>query len=63
LTDLLRNELGFQGIINSDTGPIRMMPWGVENLTVQERYTLALKAGINLFSGSADPAQLLATLK
>ncbi|MDA0984979.1 MAG: glycoside hydrolase family 3 C-terminal domain-containing protein [Bacteroidetes bacterium] len=50
-------------IINSDTGPIRMMPWGVENLTVQERYTLALKAGINLFSGSADPAQLLATLK
>jgi len=63
LTDLLRSELGFQGIINSDTGPIRMMPWGVENLTVQERYTLALKAGINLFSGSADPAQLLATLK
>ncbi len=63
LTDLLRNELGFQGIINSDTGPIRMMPWGVENLTVRERYKLALEAGINLFSGSADPAQLLATVE
>ena len=63
LTDLLRNKLGFQGIINSDTGPIRMMPWGVENLNVRERYKLALEAGINLFSGSADPAQLLATVK
>lgn len=63
LTDLLRNELGFKGIINSDTGPIRMMPWGVENLTVRERYKLALEAGINLFSGSADPAQLLATVE
>lgn len=63
LTDLLRNELGFQGIINSDTGPIRMMPWGVENLTVRERYKLALEAGVNLFSGSADPAQLLATVE
>lgn len=63
LTDLLRNKLGFQGIINSDTGPIRMMPWGVENLSVQERYKVALEAGINLFSGSADPSQLLATVK
>ena len=63
LTDLLRNELGFQGIINSDTGPIRMMPWGVENLTVRERYKLALEAGVNLFSGSADPEQLLATVE
>ena len=63
LTDLLRNKMGFKGIINSDTGPIRMMPWGVENLTVSERYKLALEAGINLFSGSADPQQLLITVK
>jgi beta-glucosidase len=30
IQDLLRNELGFRGIINSDTGPIEMMPWGPE---------------------------------
>ncbi|MCE1157042.1 MAG: hypothetical protein LWW91_13095, partial [Bacteroidales bacterium] len=38
LQDLLRKELGFKGIINSDTGPIDMMPWGVEDLNVTERY-------------------------
>ncbi|MFM2368413.1 MAG: hypothetical protein RL619_713, partial [Bacteroidota bacterium] len=32
IDDLLRKKLGFKGIINSDTGPIDMMPWGVENL-------------------------------
>jgi beta-glucosidase len=63
LQDLLRGELGFKGIINSDTGPIDMMPWGVEELTVQERYKKAIEAGINIFSGTADPSQLLETLK
>lgn len=38
LRDLLRDSLGFTGIINSDTGPIDSMPWGVEDLTVEERY-------------------------
>jgi len=63
LQDLLRGELGFKGIINSDTGPIDMMPWGVEELTVTERYKKAIEAGINIFSGSADPAPLIETLK
>jgi beta-glucosidase len=61
--DLLRTELGFQGIINSDTGPIEMMPWGVENLSVTQRYHQALAAGVNLFSGTADPAELLKDLQ
>lgn len=63
LQGLLREELGFKGIINSDTGPIDMMPWGVEELSVEERYKLALEAGINIFSGTADPTQLIGTLK
>ena len=63
LVDLLRNEMGFDGIINSDTGPIDMMPWGVEDLSVVERYKLALEAGINIFSGSADPTKLIETIK
>jgi len=63
LQDVLRGQLGFQGIINSDTGPIEMMPWGVEDLSIQERYKKALEAGVNLFSGQADPSLLIDTLK
>ena len=63
ITGLLRDSLGFQGIINSDTGPIEMMPWGAESLTVQQRYKRTLEAGVNLYSGTADPTQLLETVK
>lgn len=62
LQDLLRGELGFDGIINSDTGPIDMMPWGVEELSLTDRYKLAIEAGVNIFSGTADPAKLIETL-
>lgn len=63
LNDLLRNKLGFKGIINSDTGPITSMPWGVEKLSVPERYAKALDAGVDLFSGLADPSKLLGAVK
>ena len=63
IQDLLRKKLGFKGIINSDTGPIDMMPWGVESLTVQQRYQKAIEAGVDIFSGGADPAILLETVK
>ena len=63
LQDLLRDTLGFKGIINSDTGPIDAMPRGVEDLTIEERYAKALEAGINLFAGNADPALLLKTVQ
>lgn len=63
ITGLLRDSLGFKGIINSDTGPIEMMPWGAENLTITERYKRTMEAGVNLYSGSADPTPLLETVK
>ncbi|HEX8427594.1 glycoside hydrolase family 3 protein [Hymenobacter sp.] len=63
IKDLLRTELGFKGIINSDTGPIEMMPWGAEELSITQRYHRALQAGVNLFSGTADPAELLKTVE
>jgi len=62
LQEILRGQLGFKGIINSDTGPIEMMPWGVEELSILDRYKKALEAGINLFSGTADPGLLIDTL-
>jgi beta-glucosidase len=63
LQGLLRKELGFNGIINSDTGPIEMMPWGAEKLSIEERYIKAIDAGVNIFSGSADPTKLLDIVK
>lgn len=63
LRDLLREELGFKGIINSDTGPIESMPWGVDSLTIEKRYVKALDAGVNLFAGNADLRLLIQTLK
>ncbi len=63
LQELLRKELGFKGIINSDTGPIEMMPWGAENLTIEQRYIKAIDAGVNIFSGTADPTKLLEVVK
>jgi beta-glucosidase len=63
IKDLLRGKMGFKGIINSDTGPIEMMPWGVEKLTILERYQKAIDCGVDIFSGSADPSQLLEVMK
>lgn len=63
IDDLLRKKMGFKGIINSDTGPIDMMPWGVENLSILERYQKAIACGVDLFSGGANPSLLLETVK
>lgn len=63
INDLLRDKMGFEGIVNSDTGPIEMQPWGVEQYSIEERYGKALEAGVDLFSGTGDPTQLLATVK
>ncbi|AMQ57881.1 glycoside hydrolase family 3 protein [Algoriphagus sanaruensis] len=63
IKDLLRDKMGFQGIINSDTGPIEMQPWGMEQYTIEERYGKAIDAGVDLFSGTGDPTQLLTAVK
>lgn len=63
INDLLRKKMGFQGIVNSDTGPITMMPWGVESLSIVERYQRALEAGVDIFSGGADPTKLTETVR
>jgi len=35
----------------------------VENLSLPERYQKALNAGVDIFSGSADPSTLIETVK
>lgn len=55
ITDLLRNKLGYQGVVNSDTGVSTGMPWGVESLSVKDRYKKAIEAGVDRIGGDATP--------
>ncbi|RDW21890.1 beta-glucosidase [Oceanobacillus arenosus] len=61
LQGLLRNELGFDGYVNSDTSIIEdgARIWGVERLTEAERYAKAIGAGTNMFSGGTNVEPLL----
>ena len=59
LGDLLRRQMRHGGYVNSDSGVIDAMYWGVEELTRPERFARAIKAGTDVFSDMSDPAQLL----
>jgi beta-glucosidase len=63
VTDLLRGRLGFTGIVNSDSGIMTAMAWGVETLSVKERYKKALDAGTDLIGSDGDPAVLVELVK
>ena len=65
ITDLLREELGFTGIVCTDWGlitdqkimgePHVARAWGVEELSVPERVHKVLDAGADQFGGEACP--------
>jgi len=55
VTGLLREKLGFTGVVNSDTGITTGMPWGVEALSVRERYRKAIEAGVDRLGGDPTP--------
>lgn len=65
ITDLLRGELGFEGIVLSDWGlitdgsfmgePMPARAWGVEQLTEHARVKKALDAGVDQFGGESVP--------
>ncbi|KAI0097781.1 glycoside hydrolase family 3 protein [Hypoxylon sp. NC0597] len=69
ITDLLRNELGFEGIVVTDWGLItdtviagQYMParaWGVETLTELERAARILDAGADQFGGETRPELII----
>ena len=51
VTDLLRGELSFEGVVNSDTGIIGMTPWGLLDNTQEDRLIMAIEAGTDVLSG------------
>lgn len=55
INDILRGQMGFKGYINSDTGIVHNMKWGVEMLDEAERIGFAVNhAGVDLISGLFD---------
>lgn len=69
ITDLLRDSLGFDGIVCTDWGIItdskmgEARAWGVENLTAAERYTKAIDAGCDQFGGEFTPEVIVEVVK
>ena len=63
VTDLLRGKLGYTGVVNSDTGITTGMPWGVESLSVSERYRKAIEAGVDRLGGDATPEIVVELVK
>ena len=54
ISDLLREKMGFTGYVNSDSGVLSRMAWGVEELTLPERVAKALEAGTDIMSGTNE---------
>ena len=52
---MLRKQMGFKGYINSDTGIVHNMSWGVEALDIPERIGFAVtQSGVDVISGLFD---------
>ncbi len=77
LSDLLRRDLGFGGVINSDTGIINdpntgesdeqtvqnNRAWGLQDKTKAEQLVIAIEAGTDVFSGFHENAEILALVE
>ena len=63
INDILRGDMGHKGYVNSDSGIVDAMPWGVEGMTKPERFAYAVKAGTDIFSDMADPSELLTAIE
>ena len=69
ITDLLREKYGFDGVVCTDWGVTRAeegmatfgrAPWGVEDLSVEERHYRILMAGGDQFGGNNDAEPVMA---
>jgi beta-glucosidase len=72
ITDLLRGEYGYDGVVCTDwriTADVSSIdrfegkPWGVENLTVAERHYKVIEAGVDQFGGNNEMGPVLEAYK
>ncbi|MCM3742243.1 glycoside hydrolase family 3 C-terminal domain-containing protein [Oceanobacillus luteolus] len=54
LKHILRDKLGFEGYINSDSGIVNNMSWGVEDKSIAERFAKAVNAGTDIVADTND---------
>lgn len=54
LHHILRGELGFKGYVNSDSGIINNMSWGMEKSSEAERFAKAIHAGTDIVADTND---------
>ena len=54
LQDLARDTMGFTGYVNSDSGITTTQIYGVEHLSMAERYAKAISAGTDVIGGNYD---------
>ena len=54
LHHILRGKLGFKGYVNSDSGIINNMSWGMEDRSEAERFAKAINAGTDLIADTND---------
>ncbi|MCM3790886.1 glycoside hydrolase family 3 C-terminal domain-containing protein [Domibacillus indicus] len=63
ILDFLRNDLGFKGYVNSDTGAVGANAWGAESLTPAQKVAKAIQAGTDIISGSSDPQPIITAVE
>ena len=59
LTNLLRKKMGFEGVICTDWGIISGRHWGVDELSIKERYKKSILAGVDQYGGESSPEYII----
>ena len=59
ITDLARDTMGFEGYVNSDSGITTTQIYGVEHLSMPERYAKAISAGTDVIGGNYDAENIV----
>lgn len=57
--ELARDVMGFDGYVNSDSGIVTMQVYGLEDLSIPERFAKAISAGTDVIGGIPDPASII----
>ena len=63
LTNLLREKMNFEGVICTDWGVIEGRHWGVDNLSIIDRYEKSINAGVDQYGGENKPEYVVELVK